>query len=207
MMIIYCILYTLIFLIGEISSLETCQYSVSCVDSQTNCAVKKKSDSSNVFYLSLRECNPLLHHIFCDVYQTLVSPDTLISSCQYYPYTMASYTGGIVLFSFFSAFIIFSFYLSTSTFTIHYECFGEEFEREALKDADTALKLWKRLDMAMIILCIISGLLSFTRDFLTNDDIIQADYLQEKEDGKDPNSSGFFYEDRNSSAASRAAKS
>lgn len=94
MMIIYCILYTLIFLIGEISLLETCQYSVSCVDSQTNCAVKTKSDSSNVFYLSLRECNPLLHHIFCDVYQTLVSPDTLISSCQYYPYTMASYTGG-----------------------------------------------------------------------------------------------------------------
>ena len=32
--------------------------------------------------------------------------------------------------------------------------------------------------------------------------IIQADYLQEKEEGKDPNSSGFFYEDRNSSAAS-----
>ena len=56
--------------------------------------------------------------------------------------------------------------------------------------------------MAMIILCIISGLLSFTRDFLTKDDIIQADYLQEKEDGKDTNSSGFFYEDRNSSAAS-----
>ena len=98
----------------------------------------------------------------------------------------------IVLFSFFSAFITFSFYLSTSTFTIHYECFCEEFEREALKDADTALKLWKRLDMAMIILCIISGLLSFTRDFLTKDDIIQADYLQEKEEGKDPNSSGFF---------------
>lgn len=109
----------------------------------------------------------------------------------------------IVLLSFFSVFIIVSFYLSSPIYTIHYDCFIEEYEQEALKQADEALKLWKKLDMSMIILCIFSGLISFCRDFLTKDDIIQADYLQYNK-SKDENEldSSSFYEERNSSVAS-----
>ena len=108
-----------------------------------------------------------------------------------------------VLLSFFSCFIILSFYWSSPNFTIPSECFVEAFEKESLKQANESIARWKNLDLSMIIISLICGLICFGRDFLNKDDIINADYIQyikPKEDDELDHSS--FYEERNSSAAS-----
>ena len=108
-----------------------------------------------------------------------------------------------VLLSFFSCFIILSFYWSSPKFTIPSECFVEAFEKESLKQANESIARWKNLDLSMIIISLICGLICFGRDFLNKDDIINADYIQyikPKEDDELDHSS--FYEERNSSVAS-----
>lgn len=108
-----------------------------------------------------------------------------------------------VLLSFFSCFIIVSFYWSSKAFTVPHECFIEEFEQVSMKQASESIKKWKILDLCMIVISLLCGLICFGRDFLNKDDIIQADYIQyikpKEEDEMDTSS---FYEDRNSSAAS-----
>lgn len=89
------LLFLLNILLITIFSFETCEYSVSCQeDLEAYCATKEKSDSSNVFYLSLRKCI-ISQRNFCDIYDTLISSTERRASCQYLPYILASYTGGM----------------------------------------------------------------------------------------------------------------
>ena len=84
----------LLLFINNSFALETCEYSVSCDSSLLfpSCGLKTKSDSSNVFYLSLNKCKFQLN--FCDVYDTMVMQKEGKSEYKYYPISLSSYTGG-----------------------------------------------------------------------------------------------------------------
>lgn len=53
--------------------------------------IKRKSDSSNVFYVSIRECN--LSKDFCNIYDTLTTSNEHLSYCERRTIKIPSYPG------------------------------------------------------------------------------------------------------------------
>ena len=71
---------------------ETCEYSITCGKNMEACAHKRKTDSSNVFYVSIRECN--LSKDFCNIYDTLTTSNEHLSYCERRTIKIPSYPGG-----------------------------------------------------------------------------------------------------------------
>ena len=88
----YMFLYFSLIFLPFINLFETCEYSITCGNNMEACAHKRKSDSSNVFYVSIRQCN--LSKDFCNIYDTLTTSNEHLSYCEKHPMKIPSYPGG-----------------------------------------------------------------------------------------------------------------
>jgi hypothetical protein len=86
----------LLYLIKIIIS-EICNYSITCNLNENNnyCATKKRTESNNVFEISVKQC----HSMPCNIYDTLLGELEKNTSCQKPPenstYNYPSYPGGV----------------------------------------------------------------------------------------------------------------